>query len=582
MNRSIFHIAGLLLIFTIFLARGAHSQADPADSAGATKRLEAAIDTAAIINRVSTLVEASRQLLDGGDAEQGFEKLLEAEKWNVRLPPLSETRLQFNLLFANTLANYKIYPLAAKYAKVVGEIVTAMDPKPSSRTYVSLGRIGTYYMLAESYDSAAYYYRQAIAEATHLPPTPWQAAAHNNMGMLFAAQSVPDSANWHYALALQLAVDSTGKEDPIAGSIRDNFAQLYTAIGDFEKALRTYRSNTSFYPSEKSYRWTQANVGVAKTLLKLGRPAEAEAVLVPLDGDKAHFVTDVRLDYLRTAAEVYSRLGQHARSSAFQKASAELLDSLRTESENRLIRSLSVMTDIQLREYRSELEQQTQMLQEQTASLEATRQEASSNRFLLLMAILIGIVLLGGLLLYIIRRGASQRRKSEVAKILQQLSDAELRNKELEQEQLEHSLDLKKRDLADFALYISDNREFVRQLLDRLKDIRNSPESEMGGGLRTLMLDLKNRLSVDEKMKVFQENVDDVNQEFYQKLKEKFPNLTKSEKEMCGLIRLNLSGKEIASLRNITPKAVKMGRYRLRKKLSLGPDDDIYAFLQRI
>ncbi len=75
-------------------------------------------------------------------------------------------------------------------------------------------------------------------------------------------------------------------------------------------------------------------------------------------------------------------------------------------------------------------------------------------------------------------------------------------------------------------------------------------------------------------------NVEKVNQDFFGRLVSKYPDLTSGERYLCGLIRLNLTIKDIAAMRNISPKTVEMARYRLRKKLELDPSDDLNVFLQ--
>ena len=75
-------------------------------------------------------------------------------------------------------------------------------------------------------------------------------------------------------------------------------------------------------------------------------------------------------------------------------------------------------------------------------------------------------------------------------------------------------------------------------------------------------------------------NVERVNSEFFKKLKNDFPDITKNEIMLCGLIRINLSNKEIAVIRNITPKAVKMGKYRMKKRFELDQDDSLDEFIQ--
>ncbi|WP_159038658.1 helix-turn-helix transcriptional regulator [Brumimicrobium mesophilum] len=52
------------------------------------------------------------------------------------------------------------------------------------------------------------------------------------------------------------------------------------------------------------------------------------------------------------------------------------------------------------------------------------------------------------------------------------------------------------------------------------------------------------------------------------------------DKNICGLIRLGLSNKEVASMRNVSYKVIRMSRYRLRKELGLKEEVNIVEFLK--
>lgn len=202
-----------------------------------------------------------------------------------------------------------------------------------------------------------------------------------------------------------------------------------------------------------------------------------------------------------------------------------------------------------------------------------------------LLAILLAIVGLSAIILLIVvfrRRQSVQENQSLLNSVQKRLAESELRYKKIEGKKLKTELDHKKKDLTDLAIDISRKREWSDQVLDQLKELRKKHNGPVSQDLRSLIINLRGQLQVDEKMEIFQENIEQVNREFYDALSKDYPDLTKSEKELCGLIRLNLSNKEIASLRNISPKSVKMGRYRLRKKLNLSPEEDIYEFLQKI
>ncbi|MCE7993642.1 MAG: sigma-70 family RNA polymerase sigma factor [Roseivirga sp.] len=62
------------------------------------------------------------------------------------------------------------------------------------------------------------------------------------------------------------------------------------------------------------------------------------------------------------------------------------------------------------------------------------------------------------------------------------------------------------------------------------------------------------------------------NQRFKHQLKSRFPELTSYDMRLCTYLKANLSTKEIATLLNITPDSAKKAKHRLRKKLSMKPD----------
>lgn len=66
------------------------------------------------------------------------------------------------------------------------------------------------------------------------------------------------------------------------------------------------------------------------------------------------------------------------------------------------------------------------------------------------------------------------------------------------------------------------------------------------------------------------------------KLKDIYPDLTPSETRLCMLIRQGLNTKEIATLTNKTVRGVESARFRLRKKMSIDTQKEIYDFLLEI
>ena len=66
-----------------------------------------------------------------------------------------------------------------------------------------------------------------------------------------------------------------------------------------------------------------------------------------------------------------------------------------------------------------------------------------------------------------------------------------------------------------------------------------------------------------------------------QKIKEtvRCSTLSRVELQVCSLLRINLSTKDIARLLNISVDSVDMNRHRIRTKLGLDPKDNLTGFL---
>ena len=69
---------------------------------------------------------------------------------------------------------------------------------------------------------------------------------------------------------------------------------------------------------------------------------------------------------------------------------------------------------------------------------------------------------------------------------------------------------------------------------------------------------------------------------YFRIMKERFPELTTSDLRLSACLKMNLCTKEIASLMNLSVRAVENSRYRLRKKLGLTSAQNLNEFLMHI
>lgn len=77
-------------------------------------------------------------------------------------------------------------------------------------------------------------------------------------------------------------------------------------------------------------------------------------------------------------------------------------------------------------------------------------------------------------------------------------------------------------------------------------------------------------------------NFEKLHPDFRQSLQKIIPDITANELNLCSLLRLNLSSKEISQLLNITPSSVNKARYRIRKKIGIDSKEDLIVFISNI
>ncbi len=184
--------------------------------------------------------------------------------------------------------------------------------------------------------------------------------------------------------------------------------------------------------------------------------------------------------------------------------------------------------------------------------------------------------ILGGLaLIFVILYARKKRQKtllmSQLATGSAELLETEKQLKESVEAELTMKLQLKEKDVSLLALEITRKRQWMEELKQRLSNLTHDEK------ITEVQAWLTEGLLLDWKQEDLVEQMKDVNKQFYLKLDEQFTNLTASERQLRGLIRLNLNTKEIAMSRQVEPASVKTARKRLRKKLGIEPGGDIYG-----
>ena len=149
----------------------------------------------------------------------------------------------------------------------------------------------------------------------------------------------------------------------------------------------------------------------------------------------------------------------------------------------------------------------------------------------------------------------------------------------LEKELLNEKLDVLRYKTEQLTVDNKMRLQFKVDLLAKIKHLRENAAINNIKKYQSLIIDLQSQINTEGRLDAISDNLVKIDSSFESKLHEKFPNLTKSEREICNLIRMNLSIKEIMNIRNSTIASIKSSRYRIRKKMNIPKGKELEKFI---
>ncbi|MGQ1788242.1 LuxR C-terminal-related transcriptional regulator [Saccharicrinis sp. GN24d3] len=168
-----------------------------------------------------------------------------------------------------------------------------------------------------------------------------------------------------------------------------------------------------------------------------------------------------------------------------------------------------------------------------------------------------------------------KEREHEQKSILAEKEIIRLRNEKLKDEKL--YLD---KELVNQTLHNVNKNKFLMKINQELKLVSDDTKD---GAVKTKMVILRKRINKEidnhQQKEIFDSHFEAVHSDFFDRLKEQFPQLSPKDIRLCAYIKMNLSTKEIAPMLNISERGVEINRYRLRKKLGLSRDINLSTFL---
>jgi len=149
-------------------------------------------------------------------------------------------------------------------------------------------------------------------------------------------------------------------------------------------------------------------------------------------------------------------------------------------------------------------------------------------------------------------------------------------------ENLELQTSLKEQELVFQALARAEFKQLLQKISEKLHPFkirlhRKKDQEEFSHVLTGISRD-----SAKDPLSEFELLFRQLHPEFYEKLLNRCPQLSKSELHISAMIRLNLSTKDMASLVNLSISTIETNRYHIRKKLSLDQGENLTTCLMQV
>ena len=445
-----------------------------------------------------------------------------------------------------------------------------------------LNNIGSIYRETENSELALKYYKQALAIRLNLKDSAGMSGAYNNIGIIYKNREQYDSALVYYQTAFKI-----NKEIMFwryASINLGNIGVVYKRMGEYEKALEYIFQAVEMEKELKLYTKLYKSYNNIGSIYLLMGEYDKAMKYYQMSLDNA-----VEFNNIRTIGKAHLSIHDvYLKKGNFEKALEHFKIYQKYQDSISIDKVKTSIAEIQTKYETEEKEKENQVLKKEQDF------NSSLRTYLYLISAALLVILIFLIYLFIQKSKLLKRNKQYYEKE-KELNIALKKNAETEKKRFEElifaeqkinelqreKIIAKNKELSSVVLNVHNKNIVLSQLKKEIDRIQKSDQvSDQEFSKINQLVDGKT--IIEEDWNVFKEQIESVYFGFFDKLKTKYPDLTKLEQRLCSYLLIDLSTREIAGLFNVTLAAVSKNRQRLRKKLNLGSNDDFAAFLRQI
>nr|WP_299068321.1 tetratricopeptide repeat protein [uncultured Allomuricauda sp.] len=409
-----------------------------------------------------------------------------------------------------------------------------------------------------NFEEAVGYFQKAIKIFKQLNDEIYESNAHIQLGNAYFNLKQSQKAIQEFELALDLAKKHNLKRN--IESAYSNMGMQYIQDGEYSNAIAELQKALNIATKNNVKEQIMFNnMHLGRAYSHLGKHDIAFSFLdTAYELSKKYGGKRIEKEIYRAKANAFERAGLFKKAIKENKIYNALRDSLNNLDSENYIEELKTI-------YETEKKEAAIALQEEEIKTLNQEVEISNLKKGLYAGGMASALALSGLLVF----GFRQRiKKNRIAREKQE---------EIYKQEIEH----KKKELTSQTLHLVQKNTFIQELKENLENLKNSPEKFKMKFRRIVML-LKKQNASDKDWEVFKSYFSEVHNDFDQKLKTLYPEISEKEIRLAAFLRMNLTTKEIAATLNVLPDSILKSKYRLKKKLELDKETDLNSFLNSL
>ncbi len=478
---------------------------------------------------------------------------------------IKNDRIQSRLYY--TLGSY--YRLIGDYSKSLEYSLKGLSFTPeNSKEKIDLyNNLGGIYFELDDYDLALDYLQKSYQGATSLKDIKRTAIGYANIGnvYLITENYIPAKNNLRHSCLYFEKVNDTV-----------NMIKSLTSISKIELMQHNFAAALSYLDQAKDLSLnTEVNAQLALVFQHYGNAyGGKKEYQTAIDYyNKAYKLSDEnqiardKMNALDGLARNYNKLQKYKEANESLNQYHHIKDSIYGVKVRQKIEELKWSTVIHDQKLKNEL------LYKEVETEKLNKSNLTKTYIIIIVIILLIVVFLW--MLY-----KNNKKSLQIANLSNDLLsdkiEAETNLKLIQEVQFQQELEIRNKELISLnILILAKNKIF--------NDIESIIENG-GRNFEETLFELKNIIKSNRNQEndweKFKNVFESVHPDFFKTIKDKFPQLSKTEIRVCTYIKMNMPSTEICEMLNINQNSLNKGRYRIRKKLDLLGTEDLDEFVK--